>query len=122
MVSPYLKNLWKKMKTSDKDVIAKATFEADGTDYKCTFDIKSMKWNLTSSVQVDESDVIAFFKTQFFSKFKLACQSYIEPLFQKKEEVMKSLPKLGKEGEFLKDFIKNERRIRMNMFEGKYNF
>lgn len=35
---------------------------------------------------------------------------------------MKSLPKLGKEGEFLKDFIKNERRIRMNMFEGKYNF
>ena len=61
LISPYLKNLWRKSNTSDKNCIAKVEFTADDTDYKCIFDTKKMKWVLTSDVSISENEVIMFF-------------------------------------------------------------
>lgn len=122
LLTPYLKNLWKKMSSTRKNALAEVKFTADGSEYDVKFDIKKMKWVMSSGFSITDNEVQQFFQTKFFKRFNQQCQKFIEPLFKRKEEIRKSLEQVDDSDpkKFILDILKNEYKIRLNMFEAKY--
>lgn len=121
-VGPYLFNALKKIRYSRNDSIAKIDFEADGSDYSADFNIKQMKWMLTGSTSVNDSDVISFFRTQFFDTFVKSCASYIAPIVENEKIIMANVDKIedSSSKKFLKSFFKYKQRIITNLLRKTY--
>lgn len=122
LVTPYLKNAWRKMSKDGSLKIAEVQFEADGSDYSAWFDMDDFKWQLHSEASVTPQETMQFFETQFFQKFNQQCAQYIVPILNSKDSIMENISEIepAKMREIVKKLLDNSNRIVQNMFEAKY--
>lgn len=85
--------------------VAKCEFEADGQKYMAVFSLSKKRWQLVytnnrwvrSTVDVSNSDVAAFFSSDFFKKFLAQCKTYIDAVYgnEKRMECLEVLAKMA---------------------------
>ena len=65
-LTPYFKNMWRKMTAGGSTMLAEVQFEADGSSYRAWFDVDKKMWQLHSSVSITDRETMQFFETKFF--------------------------------------------------------
>lgn len=126
IVSPFFKNMWRKVLESKDGRLAEVQFKADGSSYTAYFDMKDMKWKLHGTTSINTHETIQFFETKFFNDFNQQCIKYIEPIFQSKDQILQAFNKSNMKGidskykKFLTNLLNNVQKIRANMFNPHY--
>ena len=121
-LTPYFKNMWRKMTVGGSTMIAEVQFEADGYSYRAWFDIDKKMWQLHSSVSITDRETMQFFETKFFQQFNQRCAEYISPLLNSREAILKNIKNLQPENvqKLVKKILDSKNIIIQNMFGVKY--